>query len=184
MSDVNEYVVRAVRGDEWAAVKELRLLALRDPVAHLAYLDTYEAAVARPDSFWQERAEGADTVRQFVAETGTGRWIGTLTVLVEEAGVPDWAGHVVERRQGHVVGVYVRPEGRGAGVIRALLAAGQEWAWGLEPEVERVRLIVHEENLRAQAAYRKAGYRPTGVTVKLEGHEGAYEQEFVIPRPR
>ena len=62
------YVIRSVRAGEWAAAKELRLAALRDPVAHLAFLETYEEAAARPDSFWQERtasaAAGVDKARR------------------------------------------------------------------------------------------------------------------------
>lgn len=64
------HVIRSIRADEWPAVKELRLAALRDPVAHLAFLETYEQSAARPDSFWRERAAGAaegDGARQFVA---------------------------------------------------------------------------------------------------------------------
>ena len=107
------YVIRSIRADEWAAAKELRLAALRDPIAPLAFLETYEQAVARPDSFWQERAAGAcvgaDRAQQIIAEGPDGVWVGTLTVLVEEPGTTDWAGAVVERKQGHVVGVFVRP---------------------------------------------------------------------------
>lgn len=113
------YVIRSIRADEWPAAKELRLAALRDPVAPLAFLETYEQAVARPDSFWQERAagacEGADGAQQIIAEGPDGIWVGTLTVLVEEPGTTDWAGFAVERKQGHVVAVFVRPEERGAG---------------------------------------------------------------------
>ncbi|MDR6974509.1 GNAT superfamily N-acetyltransferase [Streptomyces sp. 3330] len=179
------YAVRVVRADEWASVKDLRLLALRDPVAPLAFLETYEAAAARPDSFWQERAagaaEGGTGVRQFVAESEGGQWVGTATVLVEEAGTDDWAGFPVERRQGHVVGVFVREEWRGSGLTRALLDAAVNWSWELG--LGRVRLIVHEKNLRAQRAYRKAGFIPSGRTVPLGQDNGEDEYEFVLERP-
>src|SRR3954470_3028392 len=102
-----KYVVRAIRAEEWPAVKRLRLLALQDPVAHLAFLETYEDALAKPDSFWQDRAagaaEGATAAQQFVVEGPDGEWVGSLTVLVEEAGTTDWAGIPVDRRQGHIV---------------------------------------------------------------------------------
>uniref|UniRef100_UPI001EE8EC6F GNAT family N-acetyltransferase n=1 Tax=Streptomyces sp. E5N91 TaxID=1851996 RepID=UPI001EE8EC6F len=154
-----DYVIRSIRADEWSAVKELRLRALRDPVADLAYLETYEEAAARPDSSWQERAargaEGAAGAQQVIAVGPGGLWLGTLTVFVEEAGTTDWAGFPVERRQGHVVGVFVRPEWRGGGVTKALFDAGLEWGWA--NGVERMRLIVHPGNTRAQGAYRKAG---------------------------
>ncbi|WP_432139538.1 MULTISPECIES: GNAT family N-acetyltransferase [unclassified Streptomyces] len=178
-------VVRAVRADEWKNARELRLDALRDPVAHLAFMETYQDAVSRPDSFWQERVEraaaGVHGVRQFVAETHDGRWVGTVTVLVEEAGATDWAGLPVERRQGHAVAVYVRPECRGSGVIDALFEAVSEWSW--QRGLERVRLLVHRDNQRARAAYGRLGFLPTGVTMSLvEGEETDAELELARER--
>ncbi|MEY9487713.1 GNAT superfamily N-acetyltransferase [Streptomyces calvus] len=177
-------VIRPVRADEWRAAKELRLAALRDPVAHLAFLDTYEDAVARPDSFWRERtangAEGADGARQFVAETADGDWVGTVAVLIEEAGSTDWAGFPVERRQGHLVAVYVAPGHRGSGLAKALFEAALEWAWTCD--AERVRLIVHPGNARALGFYRKAGFVESGVTVPLAGKPDEREVEMVVER--
>jgi GNAT superfamily N-acetyltransferase len=177
-------VIRSIRPEEWPAVKELRLAALQDPVAHLAFLETYEAAVAKPDSFWQERtvsgAEGAEDVQQIVAETSDGTWAGTVTVLMEEAGTTDWAGLPVERRQGHLVGVFVRPQHRGTGLTKALFDAGLEWAW--THGAERVRLIVHEDNERARGFYRKMGFVPSGVTVPLSEDSGDSELEMVMER--
>ncbi|MEV5150223.1 GNAT family N-acetyltransferase [Streptomyces sp. NPDC052727] len=181
----NEYIVRAIRPDDWERVKELRLDALRDPVAHLAFLETYENAAAKPDSFWQDRAvtsgEGSTTALQFIAEAPDGTWAGSVTVLIEEAGTKDWAGFPVERRQGHVVGVYVRPEHRGNGLIEALFEAGVAWAW--KQAAERVRLFVHEDNARAQAAYRKIGFVPSGLVVSFSKDEAEQEREFVLVRP-
>jgi GNAT superfamily N-acetyltransferase len=178
------YVIRSIRADEWPAVKELRLAALRDPVAHLAFTETYEEAAAKPDSFWRERAaraaEGAAGAQQIIAEGPDGEWVGTLTVLVEEPGTTDWAGFPVERKQGHVVGVFVRPEERGNGLTDVLFDAGLQWAWAAG--VERVRLIVHEENGRALRFYRRAGFEPSGVTVPLDGQSGESELEFVLDR--
>ncbi|MFJ8083294.1 GNAT family N-acetyltransferase [Streptomyces sp. NPDC096205] len=181
-----KFVVRALRAEEWQRAKELRLLALRDPVAPIAFLETYEEAVERPDSFWQERAvrsgEGAPGARQFIAEAGDGDWVGTFALLVEEAGSTDWAGFPVERNQGHVVGVFVRQDWRGGEVSTALLDAAVGWAW--ERGLERVRLIVHEDNTRAQAFYRRAGFVPSGVTVPLPQAPGEKELEFVLERAR
>ncbi|MFJ3232160.1 GNAT family N-acetyltransferase [Streptomyces sp. NPDC086787] len=179
-----EYVVRAIQADEWPEVKELRLRALQDAVAHLAFLETYEDAAARPDAFWQERAlggaEDAASVRQVVAVAPGGEWVGSVTVLMEEAGSTDWAGFPVERRQAHVVGVYVRPEHRGNGLLDALFAAGLAWAW--ERGAERARLLVHEDNGRARAAYQKVGFEPSGVIVQLESDTEKRELELVIAR--
>ncbi|MFI9650839.1 GNAT family N-acetyltransferase [Streptomyces sp. NPDC052040] len=163
------YVIRSIRSDEWLAVKELRLRALKDPVAHLAFLETFAQASARPDTYWQERAatasEGALEAQQIIAEDDDGTWVASLTVFLEEPGTTDWAGLPVERKQGHVVGVFVRPEHRGSGLTRALFDAGLEWAW--TRGVERVRLIVHEDNARARAFYRKVGFVASGVTIAL-----------------
>ncbi|WP_030694190.1 GNAT family N-acetyltransferase [Streptomyces globisporus] len=184
-----DYSIRAVRSDEWEKVRELRLSALRDPIAHLAFLDTYEDAAARPDSFWQERTEGASedgpgTVRQFVAEAPDGRWLGTASVLVERAATETFFGDVPEIEQTHVVGVFVRDEARGSGVIDALFAAAAEWSWSsVEPRFERVRLYVHAENTRAQAVYKRLGFVETGVRVALHGSEDAQEMEYELRRP-
>ncbi|MFD6436852.1 GNAT family N-acetyltransferase [Streptomyces venezuelae] len=181
----HEYVVRTVRADEWPQVRELRLAALRDPAAPVAFLETYEEAAAKPDSFWQERAEGAargDAVRQFVAEDADGVWVGSVTVLVEEAGADDVFGGVIEQRQAHVVGVYVRPEHRGGGATDALFESAAVWAWSLDG-LERVRLYVHEGNPRAQAFYRRFGFVRSGGVVPVPGDPSSREFELVLKRP-
>ncbi|MFI0232397.1 GNAT family N-acetyltransferase [Streptomyces sp. NPDC017086] len=181
----NGYAVRAIRPEDWERVKQLRLDALRDPIAHLAFLETYENAAGNPDSFWQDRAtgsgEGSTTAHQFIAEAPDGTWAGSVTVLLEEAGTRDWAGNAVERRQGHAVGVFVRPEHRGNGLIDALFATGVAWAW--EQDATCVRLFVHEENTRAQTAYRRLGFAPSGLVVSFSKDETANELEFVLERP-
>ncbi|MEU9555782.1 GNAT family N-acetyltransferase [Streptomyces fumanus] len=183
-SPPGDYVIRPVRAEEWTAVRELALRMLRDPAAPIAFLDTYEQAEARPDSFWQERAanaaEGSERVRQIIAEGPGGAWLGTVSVLIEEPGSTDWAGLPVTRRQGHLVGVFVRPEWRGSGLIKALFAAGLDWAW--ERGVERARLFVHEDNARARGLYRKVGFVPSGVTVPLASTPGKIELEYVLER--
>ncbi|MFJ9589179.1 GNAT family N-acetyltransferase [Streptomyces acidicola] len=179
-------VVRAIRADEWQRVKGLRLEALRDPVAELAFLETYEEAAAKPDSFWEGRAagaaEGTRERQQFIAETAGGEWVGTVVVLLEEAGSLDVFGGAVEREQAHVVGVFVRPGYRGgaAGVTGALFEAALEWAWAAG--VERVRLFVHERNTRAEAFYRKAGFVVSGVTQPEPTGVGGRELEYVVER--
>ncbi|GHD99837.1 GNAT family N-acetyltransferase [Streptomyces alanosinicus] len=180
-----DYVIRAIRPDDWTRVKQLRLEALRDPAAPLAFLESYEDALAKADAFWQDRAvgsgEGSMAARQFIAETSDGSWVASVTVLIEEAGTKDWAGYAVECRQGHVVGVYVRPEHRGNGLIKALFDVGVVWA--RERGAQRVRLLVHEDNERARGAYRKAGFMPSGVVVPFFKDEAQNELEFVLEWP-
>ncbi|MFJ6052190.1 GNAT family N-acetyltransferase [Streptomyces sp. NPDC092307] len=183
--DSDDYVIRAVRGDEWKQVKELRLVALRDPAAAVAFLETEEGALAQGDEFWQQRAAGAAEgrgARQFIAEAGDGRWVGSVTVLIEAQGGTDYFGEAIEQQQGHLVGVFVRPEQRGSGLVERLFDAALEWAWSLEePATERVRLFVHEDNPRAESFYRRYGFEPSGLLIPLE--TGAKEREYVYTRP-
>ncbi|MFE5771819.1 GNAT family N-acetyltransferase [Streptomyces sp. NPDC056485] len=183
----DQYVMRAVRADEWEKVKELRLAALKDPAAPVAFLETLEQAEARADEFWQDRAKRAShgrAAQQFVAEAPGGEWVGSVTVLVEEDGIADFFERAVEQTQGHLVGVYVRPEQRGSGLTERLFAAALEWAWALEgPALERVRLFVHEDNARAAAFYRRFRFRPSGHVVPVPADPGSKEFEYVLPRP-
>ncbi|MET9803027.1 GNAT family N-acetyltransferase [Streptomyces sp. NPDC006368] len=184
-----EHVIRPVRADEWRKAREIRLAALQDPAAPLAFLDTYEAAAARPDAHWQERtagaSDGSDSARQFVAEAPDGAWAGTVTVRVERPGADIRFGEAPAVDQTHVIGVYVRPEERGAGLAEALFRAAVEWSWSLEgAPIQRVRLYVHERNARAEAFYRKAGFVPTGASLPVEGDDsGARELEYEVRRP-
>ncbi|MBD0692500.1 GNAT family N-acetyltransferase [Streptomyces sp. CBMA123] len=179
--------IRRVRTDEWERVKEIRLAALRDPVANIAFLDTHENAAARPDEFWQERTAGAaegDSVHQLVAEAADGHWLGTMTVLVERpGGAGALGGDVITVPQTHIVGVYVRPEARGTGLANELIRAAQECSWSItEPRIQRVRLFVHESNARAEAMYVRAGFKHSGVSVPVPGDETRREIELAVER--
>lgn len=159
--------VRRVRADEWRAVRDFRYQAVRDPDAAIAFLETSEGLDQRDDDFWRDRTSRAaqsDEAAQFVAldPADSAAWIGSLTVLIRRADSSDHLGRRVERRRADVVGVYVQPAHRGTGAVDALLAAALDWAG--DAGVDVVALDVHADNARAQAAYRRFGFRPTGVT--------------------
>ncbi|MFP1626151.1 GNAT family N-acetyltransferase [Streptomyces sp. 5K101] len=176
-----DYVIRPVRAEEWAKARELRLAALQDPLASIAFLEKYEDAVARPDSFWQERTASAAAGRevvQFVGEAPDGSWHGTLSLLVERPGTEVRVGKPASVEQTHVVAVFVRPEARGSGLADELFRTALEWSWALEsPQVERVRLIFHAGNARAEALYRRAGFVPSADPSPIPGDEMAREYE-------
>ncbi|MFF3431004.1 GNAT family N-acetyltransferase [Streptomyces sp. NPDC002602] len=185
---MNQHAVRPVAAGEWEKAKELRLSALRDPAAPVAFLENIVEAEAQPDEFWQGRTAGASSgraARQFVAEAPGGAWDGSVTVRVEEGGTIDFFGEVVEKSQGHLVGVFVRPEQRGTGLTEALFAAALEWAWSLDgPALGRVRLFVHEDNARAEAFYRRFGFVASGrIVVGTPSDAEARELEYVMERP-
>lgn len=174
--------IRRVRTEEWRGVRDLRLEALRDPAAAMAFLDTYEHAAGNPETFWRDRAAGAatgDSAAQFIAEDG--EWVGTVTVLRREGqGAEDEAGHGVH---GHVVGVYVRPSHRGQGLIEELLDAAAEWVRGIGGRA--LTLDVHVDNHRAQGAYRRAGFSPTGKRTTAQiGEEIEMARSLVLGETR
>ena len=148
-------------------LREFRLRALQDPAAPIAFLTSYDEEAARPDEFWIDRAAGAargEVVTQVLAFRDAAP-VGSVTGLLEEPGGPDWAGRPIEVRQVHVVGVFVAPEARGAGLLGRLVE--QVVAWGQDRGAERARLYVHTDNARAEAAYRKLGFELTGVTAEV-----------------
>ncbi|MEV0281558.1 GNAT family N-acetyltransferase [Streptomyces sp. NPDC050610] len=185
-----DYIIRPVRPDEWAESKALRLAALADPDASVAFVTTLAEAHARPDGYWQERTRvtaAGETALAFVAESPAGEWAGTVTAQVEKPDGPD-AEHIFggapSAPQTQLIGVYVRPEHRGTGLAQELVRAGVEWSWSLaDPCMERVRLHVHQQNLRALAFYRKLGFEPTGRTPDMPGRPGEREYELALSRP-
>ncbi|MFC4245047.1 GNAT family N-acetyltransferase [Gryllotalpicola reticulitermitis] len=157
-----EFLVRPLRAEEWERAKDFRLEALRDEIAPVAFITTFDEAVTWADEVWQKRAwassESADpSARQrALVAVDDGKWLGTLTVLVTAAGQKDYAGRVLPARTADVVGVYVTPAARGNGVVQALLEAAADWA--AAQGISHLQLFVHEHNPRAQRAYEKSGF--------------------------
>ncbi|MFI9721222.1 GNAT family N-acetyltransferase [Streptomyces sp. NPDC052396] len=182
------HIIRAVRAAEWHQVKELRLTALADPLAPLAFLTTHAQAAAYPDERWQEMArrseEGISTVT-FVAEAPDGTWDGSVTVLVERPGEEGVLGTEIGVPQSHLVGVYVRPGQRGTGLAAELFRAAVDWSWALaDPRLERVRLFVDERNERAEGLYRKLGFQRTGETLPVgDAAQCHRDYELALARP-
>jgi len=161
-------VVRRIRAGEWLKVKELRLAALADPAAPIAFLETFDGASKQPDQFWMDRAAGAaeGSVAQFIAEDSSGAWLGSLVVIVFEAGSEDYWGKTVAARRANVVGVFIHPENRGKGLIEALFAAGKEFA--VAQGLDTLYLEVHRDNVGARRAYERAGFVLTGEILESE----------------
>jgi GNAT superfamily N-acetyltransferase len=154
--------VRRVRMGESSRLRSIRLEALRDPAAHVAFLEKREEAEARPDEFWRERAAQvalSESAAQFVAEAGRD-FVGTVTVLVPEADAVDYFGRRAVTGRALVVAVYIRPSHRGEGIIEALMDAAAEWAGGVG--ARELALDVHQDNARAARAYARCGFVATG----------------------
>ena len=156
--------VRRIRSDEWARVRQLRIEAVSDPDAAIAFLTDVAEEIARDDAFWQDRAAGGavgNSAAQFVL-IDDDEWIGTVTVLRRSAGSVDHIGRTLSAPRAVVVGLYLRPSHRGRGGVGDLLDHAAEWAASFGDTA--LMLDVHADNARAQAAYRKAHFVPTGVT--------------------
>jgi GNAT superfamily N-acetyltransferase len=178
-----QYTIRPTRANEWRESRALRLAALSDEAAGIAFLETHAEATARPDEFWQERTArsssdaGPDaTARQFVAIAGDGAWVGTVVALVQRAGEVDYSGTPVAETGGHLAAVYLAPGHRGRGVMEALFEAAL--AWLRELGMPRARLHVHEDNARAERFYARVGFQVTGAG--FTGPHG-WEREMVLP---
>ncbi|MFC3502027.1 GNAT family N-acetyltransferase [Micromonospora krabiensis] len=179
---MTEYTIRPIRAHEWREIRALRLTALKDESAPLAFVESYEEAATQPDEFWQARAQGSSDAAgpqagacQFVAVADNGMWVGTSVALIEKAGEQDFEGKTIERSGGHVVGVFLQPEHRGKGVIGSLLDASLDWL--RQRKLTGVRLYVHADNIRARRAYEKAGFTATG-----ESFHGSLGPEIEMAR--
>lgn len=159
-------------------MRAIRLEAVRDPDAAIAFLESPEDVEARDEAFWRERAwrgAQASDIAQYVAVEGA-EWVGSLTVVLRRPGASDHLARVVEAPRADVVGVYVRPSHRGDGTIDRLLDAAVRWA--VEAGATTLSLDVHTDNARAQGAYRRAGFVATGET--FPGPNG---EEISMSRP-
>ncbi len=146
-------VIRPVEAADWPRVRDLRLEMLQDTPK--AYLERFEDAHALDDAQWRDRvelrlSEGSALFAAILDED----WVGTAAVFAQ---TPE---------QVHLVSVFVTPSHRGTGVMNALLTATQDWARALGART--MRLLVHEENARARAYYRKAGFVETGARMPYE----------------
>ncbi|WP_077059714.1 GNAT family N-acetyltransferase [Streptomyces sp. MP131-18] len=139
------YSIRQTRREDWQRLRELRLAALQDPVAPVAFYEPYEEAVQLTQGEWERRASGRESVT-FIGESETGVWGGMVGAFIRSGRV-------------YVVGVYMLPDHRGTGLARELMRAAIDWADGHE-----VRLRVHENNPRAAKFYASLGFEPTGDT--------------------
>lgn len=160
--------VRRVRLHEWREVRDLRIRAVGDPAAAIAFLTTREQELARDDAHWQSRTADSAlglNAAQFVAIAGE-QWVGSATVLVREPGTTDVFGREVPAPRAELVGVFVDADHRGQGVLDALVAEASAWAEAVG--ANGLTLDVHIDNARAQAAYRRLGFSATGLALDTE----------------
>ena len=139
-------LVRETVLDDWQALRDIRLEALRN--APTAFGSTYEREALRGEADWRERiARG-----------------GIFLAYLPEAGGPEPAGLIGGYQEDpdtvQLVSMYVRPGARGRGVGEALVATVIDWA--MENHAASVHLWVTETNTHARALYERCRFTPTG----------------------
>jgi ribosomal protein S18 acetylase RimI-like enzyme len=150
----SEPTVRSIGADDWRALRELRLEALRTCPADLT-ADLAQAE-ARPEAEWREWAmrdgrDGRNVIFLAFAEDA------------EPAGMAGVRGEA-NPKLGHSAnlwGVYVRPAHRRMGLARRLVDACVGFA--RERGFVTIKLGVRADNHAAADCYRAAGFVPFGV---------------------
>lgn len=150
--------VRRVRADDWAVVRDVRLMALAD--APSAFGSSYAAEVGRDDAFWIDRA-----ARSSAGDVGT-TYLATLGDDPEPDRVaPDRVVGLVSAFRPvpgvvELVSMWTSPTARRSGAARRLVGAVVDWA--AAGPATGVELWVTRGNEPAYRLYRSCGFAETG----------------------
>ena len=136
--------IRAVREDDWRAMRDIRLEALREAPA--AFGSTYAREVVFTEADWRRRASGYGFFA-FLPD------LGDLPVGLA-GGIDEGAGAA------ELVSMWVRPRARGRKVGAALVMAVADWARGRG--LSQLNLWVTNGNQAARALYERCGFTPAG----------------------
>ncbi|GAA3837126.1 GNAT family N-acetyltransferase [Streptomyces phyllanthi] len=165
-----DYTLHRVRADDWRQCRSIRLQMLED--TPLAYLETVEEALRHPESEWRFRASrSAGPGNIGVAAAGPdGTWVGTMSGFLSAPGTAK------------LVSVWLHPGHRGPEGGAAGLMLDEIVRWAREDNAaDRLVLLVHEDNHRAIAFYRRSGFTPTGHTEPYPLDESSSEIEMELP---
>jgi len=145
--------------------RDIRLEGLRsDPEA---FGSTFEVEEARPLTFFSERLGGSAAFGAF----HDSEIVGVAGLLIREG-----------RKEAHkalLVGMYVRPSARKAGVGRRLVETIIEFA---RPRVELVQLAVVSDNGPARRLYERLGFLEYGLEKKALKQDGHYYDELLMAK--
>jgi len=158
-------VVRETIAEDWQALRDIRLTALRD--APDAFASTYAEQVVYQESDWLAR----------IARRGT------FLAYLPGISTSEAAGLVGGYREAHgtvgLISMFVRPQARGRGVGEALIAKVIDWAG--DQDATSVRLWVTESNKPARMLYERCGFSPTGERQPLPSKPHLSEIAMIRP---
>jgi RimJ/RimL family protein N-acetyltransferase len=165
--------IRAIRAEDLAAYKALRLEALRSHPE--AYGSDYSEQVNEPDSFWEGRIRSSvegDASRIVVAADAGGGLAGMAGVFRD--------GGVKLRHSAVLVAVYVAPRWRGRRLADAMVGEAVAWCAGVGVRI--VRLAVATGNVPAIRCYQRCGFQVCGVQSEVIRVGDTYHDELMMWR--
>ncbi len=152
--------VKRLGEDDWRQLRDIRLRSLTEDHPVLA---SVERERAFKESHWRMRLRGSPW---FVA-THNRRTVGLMSVI-REPGTPD--------DERHVVGLWVVPEMRGAGVGEALLeVAAQEAA---TDGAARLTSWLLDGDDPVETVLRAAGFSPSGIRMPVPRDRSMTEERW------
>ena len=151
---------------DWAVWKPMRLEALAD--TPIGFLELLSEAEGLPDENWHARvARGVEGGESFQVLAWDGdRPVGNCVCFLRDGAA--W-----------LAGVYVTPAHRGTGLLADLAERCAQWA--RDQGMSVLRLEVHEDNARAQRAYARLGFAPTGERAPYD--LDPTREELILERP-
>jgi len=119
-----------------------------------AFTSTPEERAAEPEAWWVKRlADPSGQTAAFGAFDETGL-VGTIAL--------EFSAKPKTRHKGHLIGMYVKPEARGAGVGRLLVERALAYA-AERRGLRTLTLTVTQGNVSAERLYRSVGFEAFGV---------------------
>jgi ribosomal protein S18 acetylase RimI-like enzyme len=163
--DAAQIQLRRLTPADAALYRDIRLEGLRS--APEAFGSTFEAEDARPLSFFSERLGGRAAFGAFHGA----EIVGVAGLLIREGSK--------EAHKALLVGMYVRPGARNAGVGRRLVETIIEFA---RPRVELIQLAVVSDNGPARRLYERLGFLEYGLENKALKQNGRYYDELLMAK--
>jgi ribosomal protein S18 acetylase RimI-like enzyme len=163
--DAAQIQIRRLTPADAALYRDIRLEGLGcNPEA---FGSTFEAESARPLTFFSERLDGSASFGAF----HDSKLVGIAGLLIREGGK--------EAHKGLLVGMYVRPDARRAGVGRRLVETIIEFA---HQRVELIQLAVVSDNEPARRLYERLGFLVYGIERNALKQDGRYHDEVLMAK--
>ena len=163
--DAAQIQIRRLAPADAALYRDIRLEGLRcNPEA---FGSTFEAENARPLARFADRIGRSNVFGGFHGS----ELVGVAGLLIHEG--------QKEAHKGLLVGMYVRPSARRAGVGRRLVETIVEFA---RHRVELIQLAVVSDNEQARRLYERLGFVEYGIEKKALKHDGRYYDEILMAR--